>query len=135
MQTRAAESIIELYRLLVGNTGEPKPLIFHSAYMRRVPGMTSLDNAIMEYFESMGRHEGEFITEKPGDVWHNLHNVIGVTTKSRTTVNRRMQQLVDAGLLAQDETDRYHLTDFGWRYIQGDLDEDERADLKDELLS
>ncbi len=103
--------------------------------MRRVPGMSSLDNAIIEYFHALGRPGGEYVVESPGDVWYNLHEIRDETEKARNTVNRHVKHLASSGLLEQVEHGRYRLTDLGWRLAQGDLTDEEREQLKDELLS
>jgi len=102
--------------------------------MRRVPGMSSLDNAIIEYFYNLGRPGGEYVVESPGDVWYNLHTIRDETEKARNTVNRRIGHLADHGLLEKVERGKYRLTDFGWRLAEDDLTPEEREELKDALL-
>ncbi|SER11198.1 winged-helix domain-containing protein [Natrinema salaciae] len=51
---------------------------------------------------------------------------------SYSTIKRRIQRLEAAGLTecVEDSGGYYEITDFGERYLHGDLDDDELAELK-----
>jgi len=96
--------------------------------------MNELDNLLVEYFHDLGRNDGEYVVESPGDVWYNLSEVRGETGKARNTINRRMGGLVDAGLLERVTEGRYRITDLGWRLAEDELSGEERERLKGHFL-
>ena len=89
--------------------------------------MNEVDDAILEYFEDLGTVSGERVTLPPGPVHYNIVEVLGISSKSRSTFSRRMSNLADYGLLELvDETKSYYqVTDKGLRYLSGELDADE----------
>lgn len=102
---------------------------------RRVPGMDSLDEAILEFFHALGHPGGEIVGAGPTMVWLNLYEIRGVIDKQQNTVSRHMTKLADAGLLSKVDKKRgyYGISDLGIRYIENDISEEEREEIRDAL--
>lgn len=104
---------------------------------RRVPGMDELDNAILEFYHDLDRPAGAPVALGPTQVWHNLAVLRDVTDKRQNTVSRHMMSLYEDGLLVKTDESRglYGISELGVRYVEGDLSDDEREDLREKRTS
>jgi len=96
----------------------------------RVSGMNETDDAILEFFQSLGTPDGEPVTMTPTLAYENIVEIRGKLDKSQSTVARRMKhELLPRGLLAvHGETGaHYYLTSKGRRYLSGEIDPDALA--------
>jgi DNA-binding transcriptional ArsR family regulator len=94
--------------------------------------MTAEDDAILEFLADLGEPLGERVGVPPLVVHHYLSDVLGQTDKSHSTIQRRMRLLADVGLIRRlDDHAFYEITDMGLRYLNEDLTDDEREQLRD----
>lgn len=93
--------------------------------------MTSLDNAILEFFYELGGEPS--VALPPTVVWWNIVEDRQESDRASSTVNRRMKQLREAGMLerAEQEKGYYRITQLGIDYLENDLDDDDYQDLQD----
>lgn len=103
--------------------------------MRRwVPGMSDVDNAIVEFLQELGEPGGEPVAFSPRILHRNLVEMRGIVDCAPNTVSRHLKDLADAGVLIRLDEDAAHyvLSDMGWRYPD-DLTEEEREQIEEAL--
>lgn len=96
----------------------------------RVPGMNEVDDAILEFFEELGKPGGKRVSLPPTPVHHHLTDSLGTVERDASTFSRRMSTLAERGLLEveDEEAGYYRISDKGLAYLAGELD---AADLED----
>lgn len=102
---------------------------------RRVRGMNSLDETILEFLAALGTPAGESVALTPADIHENLSDIRDEHNKSYNTVSRHMQILDSAGFLDQPNNGRssYQLTELGFRYVDNELTDEEREKIADRI--
>lgn len=94
--------------------------------------MVPVDDTILELLADLGEPLGQRVGLSPAIIYHYLHEELAVTDKSRSTIQRRLRRLHDAGLVGRVEDPvHYRITEFGLRYLDEELDQSDRQDLSD----
>lgn len=102
----------------------------------QIPGITKLDDWILEFYQSCSDAVGYRVVFPAKPVWRNLSEVADLTNKSADTVARRMRRLESIDLLeATEGRGYYRITDLGDRYLSDELDDDEVDKLHEAFQS
>lgn len=98
----------------------------------RAPGMTNLDEVILEFMDSLGEPQGHSVLLSANVVQDNIE-VRELADYSESTYYRRLQKLADKGFVkrVEDQGARYYITEKGRKYVAGELDPSEFEDLSD----
>lgn len=93
----------------------------------RVPGMTEVDDSILEFLKALGKPGGARVALPPRPVWQHLVVELGTVEKSASTISRRLKQLAERGLVEMQDEDAayYRISDIGLAYLDGEVKAEE----------